>query len=189
MTQKSSRVAAPAAPTRYDRTTIVLHWLTALLVLVLFGLAMLWDFVSHAVREQMQSLHISLGIALAVVLVLRLAWRATGGRRLPLAVEGLQGKAAKAMHYLLYLLLAVQVALGFAWRWAQAESFQFFGLFPLRFAAVRNKPLAHTFGNLHDVVGWTIVILAGLHAAVALVHHYVLKDGVLQRMTTGGGRS
>lgn len=187
MTPMSSIAATPTTAVRYDRTTIALHWLTALLVLVLFALAMLWDFVPRDVRKQMQSLHISLGIALAVVLVIRLAWRATRGRRLPLAVGGLQGKAAKAMHYVLYLLLAAQVVLGFAWRWAQAETFQFFGLFPLRFATVSNRPLSHTLGNLHDVIGWTIVILAGLHAAVALAHHYVLKDGVLQRMT-GGGR-
>lgn len=187
MMQTSSTVATQAAASRYDRTTIVLHWLTALLVLVIFGLAMLWDFLSHDAREQMQSLHISLGIVLAVVLVLRLAWRATRGRRLPMAVEGLQGNAAKAMHYLLYALLVVQVVLGIAWRWAQAEAFQFFGLFPMHFATVRNKPLSHTLGNLHDIVGWTIVILAGLHAAVALVHHYILKDGVLRRMTGSSG--
>lgn len=187
MTQTPPPVAAPAAASRYDRTTIVLHWLTAVLVLVLFALAMLWDFMPHDVHKQMQSLHISLGIVLAAVLLLRLVWRAMRGRRLPMAVEGLQGKAAKAMHYLLYLLLVAQVILGFAWRWAQAEVFQFFDLFPLRFADVRNGPLAHLFGNLHDVIGWTIVILAGLHAAVALVHHHVLKDGVLKRMLGGSG--
>lgn len=187
MMQTSPAVAAPAAAIRYDRTTITLHWLTALLVLVLFTLAMLWDFVPHDVRKQMESLHISLGIVLAVVLVLRLAWRATRGRRLPMAVAGWQGWAARATHYLLYLLLAVQVVLGLGWRWAQAEAFQFFGLFPLRLATVRNGPLAHTLGELHDTVGWTIVVLAGLHAEVALVHHYVLKDGVLRRMT--GGRA
>lgn len=184
MMQASSTVAARSAALHYDRTTIILHWLTALLVLVLFALAMLWDFVPRDARKQMQSLHISLGIVLAVVLVLRLAWRTARGRRLPMAIEGLPGEAAKAMHYLLYLLLAVQVVLGFSWRWAQAEVFQFFGLFPLRLATVRNGPLSHDLGNLHDIVGWTIVILAGLHAAMALYHHYVLKDRVLQRMTS-----
>jgi cytochrome b561 len=185
MMQTPSTVAAGSAASRYDRTTIVLHWLTALLVLALFALAMVWDFFPRDARKQMESLHISLGIVLAAVLLLRLAWRATRGRRLPLAVEGLQGKAAKAMHYLLYLLLVAQVLLGLAWRWAQAEAFQFFGLFPLRLATVRDGPLAHTLGELHDVVGWTIVVLAGLHAAVALIHHYVLKDAVLQRMLGG----
>lgn len=185
MTPSPSTVAAQSTAARYDHTTIVLHWLTALLVLVLFALAMLWDFLPHDARKQMESLHISLGIVLAAVLLLRLAWRATRGRRLPLAVEGLQGKAAKAMHYLLYLLLVAQVALGLVWRWAQAETFQFFGLFPLRFATVRDGPLAHTLGELHDITGWTIVVLAGLHAAVALIHHYVLKDAVLQRMLGG----
>ncbi|BFI97516.1 MAG: cytochrome b [Rhodanobacter sp.] len=178
----SSTDAANTTVPRYDRATIVLHWLTAVLVVVLFALAMVWDFFPRDVRKPMESLHISLGIVLAVVLVLRLGWRMTRGRRLPLAVEGLQGVAAKAMHHLLYLLLAAQVILGIAWRWAQAETFQFFGLFPWRFASERRRDLSHTFGNLHDVVGWTIVVLAGLHAAVALYHHYAIKDGVLKRM-------
>ncbi|WP_329742036.1 cytochrome b [Dyella sp. A6] len=184
MTPATSTPAA-ATPTRYDGLTITLHWLTALLVVTLFALAMIWDAFSHQTRLALHSLHISLGIVLAVVLVIRLAWRATGGRRLPLAVEGLQGLAAKAMHHLLYLLLVAQVALGLAWRWAQAESFEFFGLFPMRLATERRGSLSHTFGNLHDVIGWTIIVLAGMHAAVALYHHYGIKDGVLKRMLGG----
>jgi cytochrome b561 len=34
-------------------------------------------------------------------------------------------------------------------------------------------------------VAWTIIVLAGLHAAMALIHHYILKDGLLQRMLSG----
>lgn len=182
----TTRTSSDAAtPSRYDGTTIALHWLTAVLVVVLFALAMVWDAFSRDTRLALHSLHISLGIVLAVVLVLRLGWRMTRGRHLPLAVEGLQGLAAKAMHHLLYVLLVAQVALGLAWRWAQAEPFEFFGLFPLRLASERNPTLSHTFGNLHDVIGWTIIVLAGMHAAVALFHHYVVKDGVLKRMLAG----
>ncbi|MFC5582784.1 cytochrome b [Rhodanobacter terrae] len=173
---------------RYDRTTIALHWLTALLVVALFALAEIWDFLPRGapLKTQLHSLHISLGIVLAVVIAMRLGWRAARGRRLPAVGAGLQAWAAKAMHYALYLLLVVQIVLGFAWRWAQAESFQFFWLFPLRFSTVRDATLAHTLGNLHDITAWTIMVLAGLHAAVALMHHYVLKDGVLKRMLVDG---
>jgi cytochrome b561 len=31
-----------------------------------------------------------------------------------------------------------------------------------------------------------VLILAGLHAAAALFHHYVLRDGVLRRMLPRG---
>ena len=37
-------------------------------------------------------------------------------------------------------------------------------------------------GDLHNWVGWAIVIIAAAHAAAALFHHYVLRDDVLTRM-------
>jgi len=104
--------------TNYDRTTIVLHWLTVALIIVLFALAESWRFLQHGapLRKEFQSLHISLGILLAVVLATRLGWRATRGRRLPVAVTGLQEWAANGMHTALYLLLTVQIVLGFSFR-------------------------------------------------------------------------
>jgi cytochrome b561 len=167
---------------RYDRTTIALHWLTAGLVVTLFLLAEGWGFVPRDLRKAGQSLHISLGILLAAVLVARLVWRGTRGRRLPPAATGLQHLAAKAAHHALYLLLTAQVVLGFLFRWAQGEPFQFFGLFDMPAAFAPDRDLADAIGNLHNIVAWTIIVLAGLHAAAALVHHYALRDGVLRRM-------
>jgi cytochrome b561 len=67
-------------------------------------------------------------------------------------------------------------------RWAQGEAFTFFGLFPIPALMAQDRPLAHTLQDWHNYVGWAIVILALGHAVAALVHHYVLKDQVLERM-------
>ncbi len=171
----------------YDRITILLHWLTAVLVVALFALAESWDFLRHGspLRKELHSIHISLGIVLALVMTVRLGWRATRGRRLPPASAGLMAFAGKAVHHALYLLLAAQIVLGFLWRWAQAEAFMFFGLFPVQFATVKDRALSHTLGDLHDIAAWSIIVLAGLHAVAALMHHYILGDGVLKRMLPG----
>ncbi|MGF6231232.1 cytochrome b561 [Inquilinus ginsengisoli] len=188
------QAAVTAAPTdqsagRYDRVTILLHWLTAALVILMFALAEIWGFLPRgtALRKGAQSLHISCGLLLTVVLIARLAWRGTQGRRLPPANTGLLHLAAKAAHLALYALLAAQVTLGFLFRWAQGEPFQFFGLFDVPAALAPDHDLAQTIGGLHDTVAWTIIVLAGLHAAAALVHHYALRDGVLRRMLPGRG--
>jgi len=169
---------------RYDRVTIALHWTTALLVVVLFALAEIWGFLPRGtpLRRNFQALHISLGILLAAVFVFRAVWRLTQGRRLPAAVTGLQNLASKAANWSLYALLAVQIALGFLFRWAQGESFLFFGLFAIPSPMTPDRPTAHSFGQLHDTIAWVIIVLAALHAAAALLHHYVLRDGLLQRM-------
>jgi cytochrome b561 len=59
-----------------------------------------------------------------------------------------------------------------------------FGLFQIVY------PLDHLVGrsasralkNAHEFLGQAVLVLAFAHAAAALWHHYVRKDGVLARM-------
>jgi cytochrome b561 len=170
-------------PARYDGLAIALHWVTALLVVVLFGLAEIWGFVPRGspLRHGMQSLHVSLGLTLAAVFLLRLIWRNTAARRVPPTVSGLQHVAAVAMHYGLYGLIAVQIVLGFLFRWGQGPV-GFFGLFAIPSPLAIGKPTHHLVASLHDYCGWLIIILAAGHTLVALAHHYLLRDQVLRRM-------
>ncbi len=184
-------LAVPRNVGRYDGFTITLHWLTAVLVIALFALAEIWNnFVARGtpVRHSMQLLHVSLGLALAAVFVVRLAWRTTRGRSLPHDRSNLPDLLASAMHVVLYLLLTAQIVLGFLYRWAQGEEFTFFGLFTVPPAFAPDRALAHTFDTLHYDAAWIIIVLAFGHAMAALVHHYLLRDGILRRMLPGATR-
>src|ERR1700761_710224 len=177
---------AAARPQGYDRLAIGRHWVTAFLVVALFALAEIWGFVPHGtpLRHAMQSLHVSLGLTLAAVFVLRLVWRHTGARRGAPLVSGVQHVAAAAMHYGLYGLLALQIVLGFLFRWAEAPV-GFFGFFAIPSPFSIDRTTRHEIGYLHDKVAWVIIILAAGHAATALAHRYILRDQVLQRMLPG----
>jgi cytochrome b561 len=48
-----------------------------------------------------------------------------------------------------------------------------------------SKPAHHSVGEAHDLIGWTIIVFAGGHAAAALFHHFFLRDNVLVRMLPG----
>jgi cytochrome b561 len=48
------------------------------------------------------------------------------------------------------------------------------------------RPVRHQVTEVHNWVAWAIIIIAALHAAAALYHHYVLKDGLLKRMLPAG---
>jgi cytochrome b561 len=168
---------------RYDRVTIAFHWLTAALVVVLFGTAFAWN---HSPRSWglhwLEGVHVSLGIALAAALVGRLAWRAIAGRRLPAVGTAITAPLSRLVHALLYALLAVQVGLGFGLRWLQGEDFSFFGLFSIPSLFTPDRATSHQIESLHNLAGWTLIYVAGAHALAALFHRYVLKDGVLRRM-------
>ena len=177
----ASRIATGDTRANYDNVAITLHWLTALLVITQFGLAVTWDYFSNDTRENLQSVHVSLGVLLTAVVVVRILWR-LGHNRSPI-VSGWQKTASSAVHYLLYLLLVVQAGLGFTWRWAQGHPVSFFSLFaiPGPYAQLA-RPTRHLLGEFHEKVGWAIVIIAFGHALAALYHHYGLHDRVLGRM-------
>jgi cytochrome b561 len=174
---------------RYDAVEITLHWATALLVITLYLLAQVWSSIHRGApsRLEMQSIHVSLGICLAVVLVLRIAWRTGPGRRLPPATSGIAEIASELVHYALYLLLVTVVGLGFCFRWSQHVPLSFFGWFVIPAPYPFSQSQTYLIGELHYWAATTIIVLAGGHACAALFHHYVLRDGVLRRMLPARG--
>lgn len=179
---KLSRVAAGDDGTVYDNVSVFLHWLTALLVLSQFALAVSWEWFARPTRHLMIVTHMSFGIILSIVIVVRLVWRLLPGHQRAAAASDWTGKASKLVHYLLYAMLAAEAVLGFVLRWAGDESMSFFGLLiPPPFAPF-SKEAHHQIGELHELNGWAIIILAAGHACAALYHHYVLRDSVLSRM-------
>ena len=95
----------PNFPQTYDRTTISLHWFTAACVALLWVIGQTADWISDGrVNTAYWSFHVVLGLVLTVVLLFRMAWRATAGRGLPAADAGAAprastgSRAAKAEH-------------------------------------------------------------------------------------------
>lgn len=172
---------SPASPLRYDGLTKLLHWLSACLIVVLFVLALVWEGMPREQTPPLKHLHVSLGVVLAALFLIRILWRATGGRRLPRADAGIQGSAAIGMHHLLYLLVVLQLAAGFAKRWVRGRDVEFFGLgIPAPFTMPETwRPAISAF---HEWNAWIIIVLAALHALAALYHHFIKRDGVLRRM-------
>ncbi len=175
--------ANPVA-SRYDTTTIAFHWITALLVVTQWLGAQIIDwFPKGAPRVDARSVHITCGVLLVVILLARIAWRLTRGRRLPAAEDGILGFIGKATHWVLYGLLAAMLLVGLALTWTRGDSI--FNLFTLPPFDPGNKTLPDQVQQVHAIIGWIIVAVAGLHAAAALFHRLVWRDGVLGRMLTG----
>ncbi|MFK3705438.1 cytochrome b [Klebsiella sp. NPDC088457] len=177
---------------RYDGLTLTLHWLTAACVIFLFASAHIWEFLERgtALRKGLQAVHISCGIMLAIVMVIRPLWRLLSQLSPRYRMPAVQGPRAvkflaHCVHGALYLLLLAQVCLGFLFRWAQQEPFRFFGQFDLADLLYVDPALRHSLGQWHNNVAWALIVLACGHALTALAHHYLLRDNVLRRMLPG----
>ena len=166
---------------RYDATTIRLHWLTAILVILLWASAQVIDYFPKGTpRITVRSIHIAMGVMLALAIAYRLWWRQQGGRRLPPAGSGLMQFMSRTVHIGLYTLLLVELVLGFGNAWVRGDNI--FTLFTIPAFDPGNTPLRLLVEEIHGLVANIILSVAGLHAAAALAHHFVWRDGVMQRM-------
>jgi cytochrome b561 len=166
---------------RHDRILIALHWTTAGLVVALWSIGQTVDFAPRgSLRVDYRSLHITLGVILAITLLSRLAWRWIIGGLLPPLDHGLLRRLAQVTHALLYALLIGAVTLGIANAWVRGDSL--FNLVTLPSFAPNDKALREAIGSYHALAANALLILAGLHAAAALLHHFILGDATLRRM-------
>ncbi len=171
------------APQIYDRTTIMLHWTTAILVAIQFLVGRTTNFLPRGpLRVDIWSVHVLFGFALAGVLILGRLWRATQGRQLPPLNHGVLHLAAVATHRLLDLLLVAIVALGIANVFAHG-----FPLFNYWHFPKLGGDFMRSINAWHGLLANIIIAVALLHAGAALFHRYVINDGVLRRMWPGLG--
>ena len=172
----------------YNLPARVLHWLVLGLLTVQFiGAQILPEGEDGAVQSQpaagsLVDWHMSLGVLIALVVLVRLAWRATWtAPPLPTALPAWQEKASRLTHLALYgLLLTIPLA-GWAWASAKGWTVTLFHTASLP-GLVSSGTLPDLLGNLHALLANLMLAAAGLHVAAALWHHFVLRDGLLSRM-------
>lgn len=173
---------------RYDKVTVALHWLTVVLVALLWLGAQVIDwFPRGGGRLEARSVHIVLGVSLLGLLLLRFAWRKTpwGNARPPR--HGLGDLAAHLMSWLLLLLVGLNLLLGLFNVAVRGDAvFDWFKVPPL---GTEIEGLRDLVGEWHGWGGNLILAVAGVHAAAALVHHFVLRDDTLIRMRPGSSRA
>jgi cytochrome b561 len=168
---------------RYGAIPQFLHWVVVALVIVAW---LLGQFIDDLPRGTL-SIHTALGLGVLVLLVARLAWRIVDpppGPE-PTVLGSWLDHAGRLAHYLLYLLLALVPVAGIVAQFARGDALSIFGLYEVASPWVKDRAFARSVTEVHEILANALVILAGLHAIAALVHHWILRDRTLARMLPG----
>jgi cytochrome b561 len=172
------------APKSFDAITMVFHWVTVVFVIGLLVTALL-HAQSHDDPAKMLLLwiHRSLGIAVWLVTVFRIAWRVNGAQMppFPATMTSAHRALVQLSEYGLYALLVVQPITGLAATITRGRGFDLFWSYipPL----TGHYPALHAeLFIAHRLGAWMLIILISGHALVALVHYFILRDDVLRRM-------
>ena len=164
----------------------LLHWLMALMIV---SMLFIGAGMAASVSERhvwLLNLHKPLGIAILLLVVVRLFVRfSTRQPPLPADLPAVQVLAAKMSHVLLYALMFTLPLVGWAMISAAgdpvmlSQSLQLPALLP---ANAKNFAFLRT---AHTYLAYLLFFTVLLHVAAALFHAWVRRDGVLNSMLRG----
>jgi cytochrome b561 len=177
------RSAARGGPERYGRPAIVLHWVTAALIIAnwLLGLSMVPMHISPR-KLQWYLVHKSIGLTVLLLSSLRLGWRAVRPPPPPVAMPRWQRRAASASHALLYVLLFAIPLSGWLYSSATGVQVVYLGVLPLPNLVPKDRAQGDALRLVHVSLNALLFVVFCLHVAAAIKHHVVDRDAALVRI-------
>ncbi|MHB2165876.1 cytochrome b [Alsobacter sp. R-9] len=188
MSASITSTTLPAAePARYDAVARALHWSMALLIVVAFALGLGVDAFPKTMEDAVVQVHVLVGVSLVVLLGFRVFWRLVRGAPPPVAgVSPLVERLGHWGHLALYLLMAAVLAAGLATLFLRGRGIEL-GFMEIPSPVAANRTLARPAKEIHELLSFALMGLAGLHMVAAIWHQVVLRDGTMARMS-GPGR-
>lgn len=170
---------------RYTKTAILLHWLTALLIIAAFTLGLVMTDIPGLTPTKLKyySWHKWMGVTVLTLAVIRVLWRQSNRppAHLP-SMTALQVRMADGMHYVLYFLIFAVPISGYLYTTAAGVPVVYLGLLKIPSLLAADPALKEILKPVHY---WLNMIMAAAvlgHVLAALKHHFIDRDGVLKRM-------
>lgn len=170
---------------KWGLLSILLHWLTAIAVVSLFAMGLWMERLDYMdpLYKTLPHVHKSIGVLLISAVVFRLIWRFKSGTPSPLENHNKWEKlAAKGIHFVFYALILLMFPTGYLITTAKGQGLDVFNWFSIPSVVSGIDNLEDIAGEIHELIAFTIIWLAGFHMLGALKHHFIDKDNTLKRM-------
>jgi cytochrome b561 len=177
----------PTTIERYSPPAMLLHWLTALLVVAAYitSVGGPETRVYASVNDFSRELHELLGISIFTLTLARICWRAINpppnSPKMPAWMEW----GAKLGHWIIYMLLVLVPVTAILGAWLEGHPLTVLALGNIQAWLTPSRQIGLVLANIHGWLGDVLIWLAGFHATAALYHHFWRRDAVLRSMLPG----
>jgi cytochrome b561 len=179
----------PATVTAYTPTARFLHWVTAALLLGLFGLGVsMTRWIPDEQKIRVYSWHEWVGVTVFALTAIRLWWTLTHPAP-PLALSAGERIARRVVHSAIYAVLLTQPIVGWIMSCAFGFPVVYLGLIPLPLIVDADPELAARMQGVHDLLAIALAGLIALHLGAIANHHLLRRDGIMRRMVPPRGAS
>jgi len=177
-----------ATPQRYGLISQLFHWSVVLMMIAMLVTDSLRSAApkDSEVRAEWLHLHISLGLLLFLIVIVRILWSRLSPQPAPVPGSPWIMLAAKGAHLLLNLATLLVPVFGYLRVVSKGRTVEFFGVQvpSLIGESPQINDLMHILHGEPMEIFFYVVI--GLHVVAALWHQYRLRDGTLERMLPWG---
>lgn len=167
----------------YGNTAKVLHWMIVVLLAAQFAIGWLMpDIQPGAPPGSAMTLHITIGLIILMLIILRFAWRLFHPVAPANTLPRWQCLLSETVHWLLYGLVVATAMTG--WFFASFRGWHFSPLVgvPLPMLTAPESVAGRLVGGWHQAAGLGLVIAIGVHVAAAFMHAFIFRDRIVQRM-------
>ena len=167
----------------YGLLAKLFHWVTLLVLIfqIPFGFYLVGLEFSDE-RIELENIHIIIGITIFYITLFRLIWKFFNSS----PTEGnsfFKGQIfiAKANHFFLYLSIFTITISGILKKLYMGEKLNFL-FFSYGFKK-DNFQLADLYYEVHIYANYLLIVLVALHILAVIVHHFIFKDKILDKIT------
>jgi len=168
---------------RFGWLSMLLHWVMAVAIIGLFGLGIYMMDLGYydPWYQTAPNIHRSVGILVALVLMLRWMWRLANTHPL---IEGKPWEqvVARGVHRIFYLLMFAVVLSGYLISTADGREVAVFDWFEVPATLHGYANQEDIAGKFHEYLAYGLIGLVVLHTLAALKHHFIDRDATLRRM-------
>jgi cytochrome b561 len=167
----------------YGATAKIMHWLIVAMLLIQFPIGWLMPDIHGSMQPgSAMVLHVSFGMTILALIVLRLIWRVTHPVAPEQSLPAWQRLTSEAVHWLLYVLVLASTLSGWLFASLRGWILTYFFAVPLPMLAAANPAGVHAIDGLHQIAEWALLVVIGVHVASALVHIFIYRDRIMRRM-------
>jgi cytochrome b561 len=164
---------------RFSVAQRALHWVMAVMILTMLFIGV--GMVSTVAPRYwtLVSIHKPLGIAVLLLVLIRIAVRLqSGAPRVPADLPRWQASAAKASHVMLYTLMVVMPLIGWSMLSAGSYPVVLYGSIHLPSIMPHDDTLYALLRDAHAVLAYVFFLTILVHLSAALLHAWVRRDDV-----------
>ena len=167
--------------TEYGIISKVLHWLSAILLLIQIPLGFyLVDLDFGEERLSIENIHIIIGLTIFYLVIIRLLNKILNPTpKLDPSIFKGQKFIAKLNHILLYVTILAITVSGALKKLLSGEVLD---VFLLNVEIKENFELAELFYDMHIISNYTLITLISLHIFAVVVHKVLFKENLLKRI-------